>query len=120
MSEGIDWARFRVSLDELGFVGLGLNRPECVLSTASGDLYTSDWRGVVARTSRGGATTLFAGRHPTPALALRPNGIALRRSGSFLIAQLVWKRTPSPCPLPHWGRGLRRLGKAKPSLAGTG
>src|SRR6266481_5302663 len=24
--------------------------------------------------------------------------------------------TPSPCPLPQWGRGLRRVGEAQPSL----
>jgi hypothetical protein len=25
-------------------------------------------------------------------------------------------RTPSPFPLPQWGRGLRRVGEAQPSL----
>ncbi len=76
-----------VPLDSLRFLGRGLHRPECVLATARGDLYTADWRGGVARVAPDGSHTLYAGALPggTP---LRPNGIALRRSGSFLLAQL--------------------------------
>ena len=36
------------SLDALVALGEGLVRPECVLATASGDLFTADWRGGVA------------------------------------------------------------------------
>ena len=76
-----------VTLDELEFVGEGLVRPECVLATRSGALYTADWRGGVAMTLAGAAQTLFSGTLPG-SRPLRPNGIALCRDGSFLMADL--------------------------------
>lgn len=82
-------AEAHVGLDAIRFVGSGLVRPECVLAHASGTLFTADWRGGVARVSADGASTLL----PTPARIgpdrpLRPNGIAMRRDGSFLLADL--------------------------------
>ena len=74
-------------LDALRFIGTGLNRPECVLATAAGDLYAGDWRGGVAHVKPDGSQKLYAGELPG-GRPLRPNGIALRRSGSFLLAQL--------------------------------
>lgn len=76
-----------VSLGALAFVGSGLVRPECVLATAAGDLYTSDWRGGVAHRSADGTQRLYAARisHERPS---RPNGIALRPDGAFLLADL--------------------------------
>ncbi len=75
-----------VDLSDLNFVGSGLVRPECVLATRSGVLYAADWRGGVACIGPAGTTlvtaTLAAGR------PLRPNGIALRGDGSFLLADL--------------------------------
>jgi sugar lactone lactonase YvrE len=76
-----------ISLDAVDWVGRGLNRPECVLATSSGDLYTSDWRGGVARLDARGGAELFSamrkdGRTP------RPNGFALRANGNFLLAEL--------------------------------
>jgi sugar lactone lactonase YvrE len=76
-----------VELASLGFVGRGLRRPECVLATAGGDLYTADWRGGVAHLRPDGSQTLYAGRLPGER-PLRPNGIALRADGSFLLADL--------------------------------
>ena len=76
-----------IPLESLRFVGRGLNRPECVLATARGDLYAADWRGGVARIAPDGAHELYAGRLPG-GRPLRPNGIALRRDGSFLLADL--------------------------------
>ena len=75
------------SLSALGSVGAELVRPECVLATAAGDLYTADWRGGVAHLRADGAQALYAGAGPD-GLALRPNGIALLRDGSFLVAHL--------------------------------
>ena len=75
------------ALDELRFVGTGLTRPECVLATAAGDLYSADWRGGVAHLLPGGAQRLYAGRLPGGG-ELRPNGIALLPDGSFLVAHL--------------------------------
>ena len=76
-----------IPLKSLRFIGSGLNRPECVLATARGDLYAADWRGGVARIAPDGAHELYAGVLPG-GRPLRPNGIALRRSGSFLLADL--------------------------------
>jgi sugar lactone lactonase YvrE len=74
-------------LDVLHFVGSGLVRPECVLANAAGDLFTADWRGGVVHLRTDGSLALYAG--PGPAgLALKPNGIALLRDGSFLVAHL--------------------------------
>ncbi len=76
-----------IPLCDLRFVGSGLVRPECVLATRSGALYTADWRGGVAITRAGTPTELVvpASASPRP---MRPNGIALRRDGSFLLADL--------------------------------
>jgi sugar lactone lactonase YvrE len=77
----------RVSLDDLRFIGSGLNRPECVLATARGDLYAADWRGGVAHVRPDGSHVLYASELPG-GRPLRPNGVALRRDGSFLLADL--------------------------------
>lgn len=69
------------------FVGGGLVRPECVLANSQGDLFTADWRGGVAHVRSDGSQTLYSGTGPD-GLALKPNGIALLRDGSFLLAHL--------------------------------
>lgn len=71
----------------LGWLGQGLQRPECVLATASGSLYTADWRGGVAHRRPDGTQALYLGQLPDGG-ALRPNGIALLPDGSFLLAHL--------------------------------
>ena len=74
-------------LDALGWRGQGLQRPECVLATAAGDLFTADWRGGVAHLRADGSQALYLG--PLPGGGdLRPNGIALLPDGSFLLAHL--------------------------------
>ncbi len=78
-------AGYSIAVDDLEFLGTGLKRPECVLCTKAGALFVSDWDGGVTRIDPdGGQRRLLA-----PASAgLRPNGIALSRDGSFLIAHL--------------------------------
>lgn len=71
----------------LHFAGSGLVRPECVLVTRSGDIFAADWRGGVAHVHPNGSQALYAGTLPDGRTA-RPNGIALRRGGSFLAADL--------------------------------
>lgn len=84
-------------LDRITMVGTGLVRPECVLATRSGDLFTADWRGGVAHLHPDGRQTLYTGSSADLAEPLRPNGIALEPDGSFLVAQLgaetggVWR-----------------------------
>lgn len=71
----------------LSSIGSRLVRPECVLATRSGAVYTADWRGGVARVLPDGDECLYTGTMPD-GLAARPNGIALMADGSFLMAQL--------------------------------
>ena len=75
------------SVTTLASIGAGLQRPECVLATRSGTLYTADWRGGVAAIAPDGAQQLYRGALPG-GRPLRPNGIALRRDGTFLLADL--------------------------------
>jgi sugar lactone lactonase YvrE len=75
------------SVDAISFLGCGLVRPECVLATARGDVYTSDWRGGVAHLAADGTQQLYRGQLPDGG-ELRPNGIALLADGSFLLAHL--------------------------------
>ena len=74
-------------LNGLVFQGAGLLRPESVLATAAGDLYSADWRGGVNHLHPDGRHTLYRGTMPD-GLKVRPNGIALLADGSFLLAQL--------------------------------
>ncbi|MEO0996481.1 MAG: 5-valerolactone hydrolase, partial [Pseudomonadota bacterium] len=77
---------FVIASADLRWTGAGLHRPECVLATASGRLWVSDWRGgVTAIHPRGNCEPLLAS---PPVAGLRPNGIAMRPDGSFLLACL--------------------------------
>ncbi len=78
-----------IGLDALREVGQGLSRPECVLCVASGSLYVSQWgeTGGVCEIAPDGTQRLYAGPAPD-GRQLRPNGIALRPDGSFLVAHL--------------------------------
>jgi sugar lactone lactonase YvrE len=74
--------------------GSGLSRPECVLATRSGDVFVPEWPGGVTVIHPDGQTRTW--RATSPAIDLRPNGIALTPDGSFLIANLgdaggVWR-----------------------------
>lgn len=84
-------------VDALSFVGHGLSRPECVLATRSGDLFTADWRGGVAHILPDGSQALYTASSFDLPEGPRPNGIALEADGSFLFAHLgereggVWR-----------------------------
>ena len=67
------------------FVGRDLNRPECVLATRDGTLVCSDWAGGVTRIAPDGRQERVLAR---AAPWLRPNGIALSRDGTILVAHL--------------------------------
>jgi sugar lactone lactonase YvrE len=68
-------------------VGTDLHRPECVLANAAGDLFVADWRGGVTQIRADGTQSIYLG-DPVDGVRLQPNGIALLRDGSFLIAHL--------------------------------
>jgi len=86
-----------VALSAVALLGTGLVRPECVLATAKGDLYTADWRGGVAHLKPDGGQALYTGTTAELPEGLRPNGIALEADGAFLLANLgseiggVWR-----------------------------
>ena len=77
----------------LRFVGEGLQRPECVLATAKGELFTSDRAGFAVIGPDGTTRRIAAKGAPEHFL---PNGIALMPDRSVLIADLglgggVWR-----------------------------
>lgn len=75
-----------ISLGALSFVGEGLVRPECVLATRDGSLWTADWRGGIVRTYPNGKQNgVFATNLD---FDFKPNGFAIKSDGSFLIAHL--------------------------------
>ncbi len=84
MSDNDDLGTFRVQPRELGFAGAGLTRPECVLCTASGDVYVSHWGGGVTRIATdGGQQDIVAEGEK-----LATNGFAITAEGDFLLANL--------------------------------
>jgi sugar lactone lactonase YvrE len=78
-------------LELIEWLGAGLSRPECVLATQRGDIYTADWRGGVAHTLPDGSQKLYAAQAVDGEL-VKPNGIALLPDGSFLLAHLGAER----------------------------
>jgi sugar lactone lactonase YvrE len=99
MTDNCDMELFRLDLDQVRFTGRDLLRPECVLATRAGRLYCSDWRGGVVRIDGDGSQYPIgcAGRREDT--DFMPNGIALLRDGSLLVANLgpaggVWRLYP--------------------------
>jgi SMP-30/gluconolaconase/LRE-like protein len=85
-----------VTRADLAFVGRDLARPECVVVTARGDVFTSDRRGGIARVHADRPSELILGRGVVDFL---PNGFALLPDRSFMIANLgpsggVWRMAP--------------------------
>ena len=84
------------TLADIRFIGSDLRRPECVLVTRRGVLYVSDREGY-ATIAPDGTVTRVVARNPPPHFL--PNGIALLRDGTVLIADLglgggVWRLAP--------------------------
>lgn len=88
---------FRISRDELQFVGKDLQRPECILAERDGTLWSADARGGVMRIDPDGSQRLIAQQADshfagTTDLARRftegtlPNGLAFARNGDILIS----------------------------------
>ncbi len=83
------------STADLSEIGSGLNRPECVLATRGGSLYTGDWTLGIAQVAPDG-TTVRAVDVDLIERGFRPNGIALMPDGDFLITNMsraggVWR-----------------------------
>lgn len=88
---------FRISRDELQFIGKDLQRPECILAERDGTLWSADARGGVMRIRPDGSQQLIAQQADshfagTSNLAKRftegtlPNGLAFARNGDILIS----------------------------------
>ena len=82
-------------LEDLRQTGSGLHRPECVLATPDGSLYTGDWTLGIARTGPDGRTGP-AVEADLIGQGFRPNGLAMTPDGDFLFANLgrgggVWQ-----------------------------
>lgn len=75
-----------IDIDSLEDIGDDLHRPECVLCTADGSVFVSDWEGGVCQITPDGGQTRFLAADPS--IDLKPNGIALQADGSFLLANL--------------------------------
>jgi sugar lactone lactonase YvrE len=80
-------ANASVLLEQLGWRGESLVRPECVLATADGSLYCADWRSGVAHIFANGQQAFYAAAS-VDGERIKPNGIALCADGSFLLAHL--------------------------------
>ena len=81
-----------IQLDSLSFIGGGLNRPECVLTASNGVLLAADVGegGGVTRIAPDGAQERILAKDGS--FGLFPNGIGLRRDGSFLVTHLGAER----------------------------
>ncbi len=75
-------ADFTFAASDVGFLGEGLSRPECVLAERDGTLWCSDNRGGVTRIGRDGRQSVIGS---IPGL---PNGLALEREGTLLVANI--------------------------------
>jgi sugar lactone lactonase YvrE len=76
-----------ISQAAFGWMGRGLDRPECVLTHRSGWVFAASWKGA------GGVQAIAPDGTTYDHLAIggatvRPNGIALEPEGSFLLAHL--------------------------------
>lgn len=86
-----------IGWDEITFVGTGLARPECVLTTRSGTVLTSDARGGVSILAPDGTVRFIAAKGAPDGFL--PNGIALMPDRTVLIANLgptggIWSMQP--------------------------
>ncbi len=84
------------SASELSHFGQGLARPECVVTTAEGNVFASDRRGGIARVRPDAEPELILARDAPDFL---PNGFSPLPDGSFAIANLgpaggAWRLTP--------------------------
>lgn len=75
-----------IALRDITPIGRPLHRPECVLPTASGDVYVPDWRGGVSVVRSDGTVQSWLAKGLD--FELKPNGIAFLPDGRFLIANL--------------------------------
>ncbi len=79
-----------IDVDDIAAHGRDLARPECVLCTANGRIYTSDWRGGVTVIEADGEQWSLLARDAD--FEVQPNGICLMADGSVLLCHLGAER----------------------------
>jgi SMP-30/Gluconolactonase/LRE-like region len=94
---------FKVTVADLRFIGRDLARPECVVTTATGDVFVSDKRGGIVRLMPGGGQTFLAGEGVDGFL---PNGFSLLPDRSFAVANIghlggAWRLMPDGELIPE-------------------
>jgi sugar lactone lactonase YvrE len=88
---------FSVTKADFGYVGEGLQRPECILAEPDGTLWSADARGGVVRISPDGSQEVVTQSAVSEELTTEnaasrliegtlPNGLAFDRDGDFLIS----------------------------------
>ena len=73
---------FTLKPEEISWRGADLARPECVLATHDGTLFCADNRGGVTRIEADGRQSIIG------KMGGAPNGLALERGGSILVANI--------------------------------
>ncbi len=94
---------FTVAVSDLQFVGHDLARPECVVTTARGDVFVSDRRSGIMHLMPGGGQRLIAARGVE---AFLPNGFSLLPDRSFVVANIgrlggAWRLLPDGELIPE-------------------
>ena len=77
-----------IPLEDISYVGKGLDRPESVLTTQTGDIFVSHKGQGIMRICPDGRQFLLHGETVFGGCPIVPNGIALRNDGSFLVANI--------------------------------
>jgi sugar lactone lactonase YvrE len=72
----------RIDVNQVRTIGLGLTRPEGVMATDDGSLYTADGLGRCTRIERDGRTAFFGN------LGGLPNGICIDGDGNCIVANI--------------------------------
>ena len=109
MGDATNIRELKIAPEELGFHGSGLNRPECVLCTAAGDVIVSNRQGGVTHIRPDGSQQDILCRGAPEPPKVSTNGFAITPGGDFLLANLH----------PEGGGGawrLRRDGSCEPFL----
>ncbi|MCO5090230.1 SMP-30/gluconolactonase/LRE family protein [Bosea sp. (in: a-proteobacteria)] len=73
---------FKVAAADLSWTGSDLGRPECILAEPDGTLWVADNRAIVTKIAPDGSQSRLGEMPPMP------NGMALEREGSLLVANL--------------------------------
>ena len=86
MAMGSAISSFTLDLDQLGWTGQDLQRPESVVAEPDGTLWASDGRGGVTRIDPDGSQELLAG------WGGEPNGLAIDPGGNLVTANIALGR----------------------------